>query len=103
MRLTRNSATDSTISGANEIGNTMDADSGGVIDLCSFALRISCIALSKPRLRKVILLDEPFRNLDVQNRMKIGMLLEQLAEDFNMQFILVTHESELGIGKRIEI
>jgi len=86
-----------------EIGNAMDADSGGVVDLCSFALRLSCIALSKPHLRRIMLLDEPFRNLDVQNRMKIGTMLQQLSEDFKMQFILVTHESEFRTGKVIEI
>jgi len=86
-----------------EIGNAMDADSGGVVDLCSFALRLSCIALSKPHLRRIILLDEPFRNLDMQNRAKVGMLLEQLSKDFKMQFIVVTHESAFKMGKVIEI
>ena len=86
-----------------EIEDVLNSDSGGVVDLCAFALRLSCIVLAKPRLRRIIIMDEPFRNLDMQNREKVRMLLEELSQDFKVQFIIVTHEIAFQTGKVIEL
>jgi len=86
-----------------EIEDVLNSDSGGVIDVASLALRLACIVLTKPHLRRIIIMDEPFRNLDLQNREKVRMLLEELAENFEVQFIIVTHELAFQIGKVIEI
>jgi len=81
----------------------LDADSGGVIDTAALALRLSCIVLAKPYLRRIIIMDEPFRNLDLQNRERMRVLLEELAKDFKVQFIIVTHEIAFQTGKVIEL
>lgn len=86
-----------------EIENGQDADSGGVVDVAALALRLSCIVLSKPALKRIMILDEPFRNLDLQNRENIRILLEELAEDFKVQFIIVTHELAFKTGNIISI
>ena len=36
---------------------------GGVVDVVAFGLRVSCLCLSTPPLRRVLILDEPFRGV----------------------------------------
>lgn len=86
-----------------EIEDVLNSDSGGVVDVAALALRLSCLTLSKPKLERIMILDEPFRNLDLGNRENIRMLLEELAVDFNIQFIIVTHEIAFQTGKVIRI
>ncbi len=86
-----------------EIENVLDSDSGGVVDMAAFALRLSNIILNKPTLRRIMIMDEPFRNLDTQNREKVRILLEELSKEFKIQLIIVTHEIAFQIGKVIEL
>jgi hypothetical protein len=77
---------------------------GGVIDLAAFALRIACLMLSRPRLRKVLILDEPYKFLngeDYQEQVK-GML-EELSQKLGIQFIIITDDPWLKVGKVIEL
>ena len=77
---------------------------GGVIDLASFALRIACLMLSRPRLQKVFVADEPFKFLngeDYQEQVK-GML-EELSQRLGIQFIIITDDDWLKVGKVIEL
>jgi len=87
----------------NEIQNVLDSDSGGVIDVASFALRLACIILRKPKLRKLLVLDEPFKFLSMEFRSMIREMLEKLAEDFGIQIIMVTHIPDLECGKIIQL
>ena len=75
-----------------EVDDPLEADSGGVLDVAALALRLSCLILNKPALRRVLVLDEPFKNVSPNYRDNIRMLLEGLAKDFKIQFILVTHD-----------
>ena len=86
-----------------EIEDPLNEDSGGVVDVAAFALRLANIILHKPTLRRIIVMDEPFRNLDIQNREKVRMLLEELSKEFKVQFNIVTHEIAFQIGKVIEL
>jgi len=83
--------------------NPMDAAGGGVIDVAAFALRLACLMLRRPPARRVLILDEPFRFVSATYRPAIKQLLETLAEELNMQFIMVTHIPELVIGRVIEL
>jgi DNA repair exonuclease SbcCD ATPase subunit len=83
--------------------NPMDAAGGGVVDVAAFALRLACISLRRPKLRRFIVLDEPFRFCSVQFRPRIRLMLEQLSEQFNMQILMVTHAPELVVGKVVEL
>lgn len=81
----------------------MTACGGGVVDVAAFALRLSCVMLSRPAVRRVLVMDEPFRFVSVDYRGRVRRLLETLSEEFGMQFILVTHMPELKTGKVIEL
>ena len=85
-----------------EISNVMDACGGGVVDVVSFALRIAFIILAKPKKRRILLLDEPFRFVSSAYRGRIGELLECLSKDYGMQIVMVTHIGELKTGDILE-
>lgn len=75
--------------------NPLLASGGGVVDVTSFALRISLWTLQNPKSRNVFLLDEPFKCLSSNLLPKIKTLLEELKNRLNIQFIIVTHSKEL--------
>lgn len=76
---------------------------GGVIDVASFALRIACLMLHRPKLSRVVVLDEPFRFVSIQYRDNVRKMMEQLSSDLGVQIIQVTHSEELSTGKEILI
>lgn len=86
-----------------EISEPLDSDSGGVLDLAGFALRLSCLMLTKPKLRRILVLDEPFKFVSETYREKIVALIEQLSQDFQIQFVIVTHIPSLQAGKIISL
>ena len=86
----------------NEI-DPMTASGGGVVDVAAFALRCACLILTRPQLRRVMLLDEPFKFVSEGYRERIRFMLEELAEDLEIQFIVVTHINELETGTIIRI
>jgi len=81
----------------------LDSAGGGVVDVAAFALRVACVLASTPQLRKLIVLDEPFKFLHRDLRPRIGTMIMKLAVEFNIQFIIVTHFPEIEIGKVIHL
>ena len=81
----------------------MTASGGGVIDVAAFALRLACLILKRPKVRKLVVLDEPFRFVSVEYRSRIRGMLEGLAKDMGIQFVMVTHMEDLKIGTVLEI
>lgn len=79
------------------------ASGGGVIDVAAMALRLSSVLLTRPLARRILVLDEPFKMLSAGYRPKVAKMLETLAEELDIQFILISHDPELKIGKVIEI
>ena len=77
--------------------------SGGVLEVASLALRLSSLMLTLPPARKFISLDEPFGALDAENKPRVAALLESLAKELDVQFLIVTHDPTFRIGKVIEI
>jgi len=77
----------------------LSASGGGVVDVAAFALRLACLLMSRPRSRKLMILDEPFRFVDLVGQQRICQLLEILAKEMGVQFVMVTHEDELESGK----
>jgi len=87
-------------------GNKVDpmtASGGGIVDIASFALRLACIVLSRPPLRRLLVLDEPFKFVSKKYRQNIVELLNRLSEELDVQIIMVTHIPEIEIGDIIEI
>ncbi len=87
----------------NEIEDVFDGQSGGIVDVAAFALRLACILLSKPKLRKIIFLDEPFKFVSDKYLDNVRLMLDGLSKDFGFQFVMVTHITALQTGKVIEL
>lgn len=81
----------------------MSATGGGVVDVAAFALRLSCLMLHKPKLNKVIILDEPFKFVSQNYQPNVKEMLETLSEKLGIQMIMITHISDLVTGKEIEL
>jgi len=82
----------------------LNEDSGGVTEVAAFALRVSCICLSKPKVRKLMVMDEPFKSVHSPTyRQKVTKMLEFLAEDFGIQIIMVTGVKEYETGNIIDL
>lgn len=81
----------------------MTACGGGVVDVAAFALRLSCLMLSRPPLRRLLVLDEPFKFLSPEYRGRLRQLIETLSKDMGVQFLLVTHMDELKIGNVVAL
>lgn len=81
----------------------MESTGGGVMDVASFAIRLAYLMIKKPKPRNLIIMDEPFRFVSEEARYRIRALIEQLARDLDIQFIIVTHQSEIVTGKVIQM
>lgn len=75
--------------------NPLSASGGGAVDIAAFALRIASWTMKTPRLRPVIILDEPMKNLDRDRIVKGSEMLREVADKLGLQFIIVTHEEAL--------
>ena len=81
----------------------MSAAGGGVVDVAAFALRLSCLMLSKPKLRRLLVLDEPFKFVSQEYRSNVREMLERLSEELQVQMVIITHINELVTGKEINL
>lgn len=86
-----------------KVVDPLTASGGGVVDVAAFALRLSCLRLSRPPLRKLLILDEPFRFVSRDHRPAVREMIRTLAEEAGCQFIFVTHDPELCAGKVVEL
>jgi len=88
----------------NVIENPLDASSGGVLDVAGFGLQLAVLMLGKPQCRKLLVLDEPFKNLHgLEYRERVRVLLEKLSKEFKVQIIIVTGIKDFEIGKIINL
>ena len=71
----------------------IDASGGGVVDLVSFALRLSAWSLGHTD--NVIILDEPFRFLSKDLQPRAGEMMNKLCKSLGLQIICVTHSQEI--------
>lgn len=76
---------------------------GGVVDVAAFALRLACLSMQRPSLRRVLVLDEPFRFVSASYRDRVRDLLKNLSDELNIQIIMVTHIEEFRCGNVIEM
>lgn len=63
---------------------------GGLIDVLSFALRLPFLALSA--VDRTLILDEPFKFVSRDKVVIIYELLKELAEQYELQMLIVTHD-----------
>lgn len=81
----------------------MTATGGGVIDVAAFALRLAALLLSKPALRRVLILDEAFGAVSEKYQERVCSMLEKLSAEMGVQIIQVTHETAFETGKIIRL
>lgn len=81
----------------------LTASGGGVVDVAAFALRIACLVMHRPRLSRVLVLDEPFRFVSAQYQEGVREMLEQISTEMKVQILLVTHQENLSAGKIIDL
>jgi DNA repair exonuclease SbcCD ATPase subunit len=74
-----------------------DNQSGGIIDLISFTLRVVFWAINSSRTRNCLVFDEPFKNLDSQRLALLGEIIKLLSKMLDVQFIIITRENQLSI------
>lgn len=86
-----------------EVEDPLNGDSGAVCEMAGFALRLSCLVLAKPRLRKLMVMDEPFKSMSPEYWQNTRLLLEGLSKDFGIQIIMVTHNTKLQTGKVVDL
>lgn len=79
------------------------ASGGGVIDVAAFALRAVCIMLHRPRLSKILFLDEPFRFVSAEYQDNVRTMLEELSEDLGVQIVQITHNEKIATGKIVRV
>jgi DNA repair exonuclease SbcCD ATPase subunit len=91
------------LNAGNEVEDPLNEDSGGVLDVASFALRLACLMLAKPKLRRLLVMDEPFKNVSYEYRVNVKQMLEKLTADFDIQIIMVTHEQGFKCGKVVQL
>ena len=81
----------------------LTASGGGVVDVAAFALRVACLILHRPKLRRLVVLDEPFKFVSSQYRDNVRQMIENLAEDMKVQIIMVSHIEALETGEVVQI
>jgi len=81
----------------------LTASGGGVVDVAAFALRIACLVMHRPRLSRVLIMDEPFKFVSAQYQEGVRTMLEQISQEMKVQIVLVTHDLNLATGKVLEL
>ena len=81
----------------------LTASGGGVIDIAAFALRLSAFLISAEKPPPAIILDEPFRFVSEEYRPAVAELVDEMATKLGIQFIMVTHLTDLKIGNVIQL
>lgn len=76
---------------------------GGAVDVASFALRLVCLVLSRPKKRKLLVLDEPWKFLSAEYRPAMRDLVLSLSEEMDVQILMVTHCKDFMVGNVIEV
>lgn len=92
------------VRGGQVLDDPLDQDCGGVVDVAALALRLTCLALARPRRRLLVVADEPLKNLngeEYQERVA-GMILS-LARDLGVQFVFTSDDPWLKVGKVVEL
>lgn len=78
-----------------------EADGGGKLDVIALGLRLAALLMYKPALNRILILDEPLRFIsssttsDKPYRYRAVQFLKKMAEQYGIQIIAVTHDSEL--------
>ena len=85
------------------IEDPLNEDSGGVVDVAAFGLRLAGLLLIKPKPRRTLRLDEPFKFVSEEYREGVRNMLVGISESLKIQIIMVTHIRGLQLGKIVQL
>ena len=88
------------------IGDPLNDDGGGLVDVAAVALRFSCWTLNRKRTRPVIILDEPLKWLKGSDLpYKGARIIKEISAKLGLQIIMISHDPELieGADKVIRV
>jgi len=87
-----------------ELDDPLNEIGGGVVDVAALALRLACILLQRPQARRLLVMDEPFKCIRGEgNRNRTRTMLQRLASELGIQFILCTDIEDFKLGRVIEM
>ncbi len=72
----------------------MDGQGGGYIGIIAFLLRVLLILASRPLLRLLLVMDEPFAHVSPEYRQPLAEMAAALIDRLGFQVIMVTQERE---------
>lgn len=72
----------------------MDGQGGGYIGIIAFLLRVLLIMASRPLLRLLLVMDEPFAHVSPEYRQPLAEMAAALIDRLGFQVIMVTQERE---------
>jgi len=87
-----------------EFSDPLNEVGGGVLDVASLALRLSVICLTLPSPRKIVFLDEPFKNVRGEiHKKRTREMLISLSEELGFSFMINTDIPAYQLGTIIEM
>ena len=82
--------------------NPESENGGGVVDILSFAMRFIVLqSMSDPVIDGPIIMDEPFKMVSSEYVPMLIDFMKKIAEDFDRQIIVVTHNNDLAQTSKI--
>ena len=82
--------------------NPESENGGGVVDILSFAMRFVVLqSMSDPIIDGPIIMDEPFKMVSSEYVPMLIDFMKKIAEDFDRQIIVVTHNNDLAQTSKI--
>lgn len=81
----------------------MGAVGGGVLDVASLGIRLAVLMLTVPRVQRVLVLDEPLKNLQPPRIPLMRVLLQKIVDEMGIQVICTTPIGPMVMGNVISI
>lgn len=74
----------------------VDARGGGLVNVTSFLLRVLLLLSARPKMSRLLVLDETFSNVSAEYVPTLTALLRRVVDEGGFQILLVTHRPELA-------
>lgn len=80
----------------NQEYDVLNSCGGSIADIITFPLRISLLLKWSPALAPILILDENFKFVSVQDQEALAEFVRQVSEQLGIQTILVTHSERVS-------